>query len=101
MSDDLRIVHNENAIKEIKTEIKELTKRITILENSQTKTDFQYEQIMEMLKIINEKTIPNLITDIEELKHKPAKRYEQVVTGILSGVVGIIIGIVSNLFLNK
>ena len=52
---------------------------------------------MDMLKTLNEKTIPNLSKQIQEIKDKPNQRYNTVVTSIISAIVG---GIIS-LFIGK
>ena len=79
---------NEQQIKEIKEDIKDLQKRMLKIEASREKTEFQYDEIMKALNKLNEDTIPNLMNEITELKNKPAKRYEQVVTGILGAIAG-------------
>ena len=79
-----------------KTEDQE--KRIIQLEMNNTKTDLQYQQIIQTLTKLNETTIPNLTAQIEELKNKPAKRYDLVVTGIIAALVSGTIGFVINKF---
>lgn len=74
-------------------------KRIIQIELNNAKTDIQYEQIMNILNKLNERTIPDLIAQIEELKNKPAKRYDQAIGGILGAVFGAIGGAVAGLFL--
>lgn len=77
--------------KELNTLGKELDdheKRLKEVETSKQKTDFQYEQIMEALQKINDKTIPNLIKEIEELKNKPVKRYDQAISAVLGAIFG-------------
>lgn len=85
-----------NAMQE---KLEEIDKRLKQVEVSKQKTDFQYEQIMETLKTLNEKTIPNLISQVEELKNKPVKRYDQIVTGLLGAVVGALGAYIANIFL--
>ena len=53
---------------------------------------------MQTLKTLNEKTIPNLTAQIEELKNKPAKRYDQAVTGILGALFGAAGTMIANMF---
>lgn len=88
----------DRQIEELKRVQEDHEKRIQQMEKSKEKTDYQYEQIIDMLNKLNEKTIPNLTTQIEELKDKPVKRYDQVITGIISAVVGGIVGFVINKF---
>lgn len=78
----------DSDIIEIKKELNEQDLRIKEMELSKQKTEYQYEQIMETLKTLNEKTIPNLTAQIEELKNKPAKRYDQAVSGIIGAIFG-------------
>ena len=95
--DHKEIMDKENS--NIKRELDSHEERIKKIETSKQKTDFQYEQIMETLKKINEQTIPSLIKEIEELKNKPVKRYDQVITVAISTSVGAIIGFIINMFL--
>lgn len=93
----------KNAVDKEMNELKKTTeaqeKRIIQLELNNTKTDIQYEQIMNTLTKLNEKTIPDLIAQIEELKNKPVKRYDQAVGGILGAIFGAIGGAIAGLFL--
>lgn len=88
-----------NEISELKNEVNKLDTRIKEMEMSKQKTEYQYEQIMETLKTLNEKTIPNLTAQIEELKNKPAKRYDQAITGILGAIFGAVGAFIAGLFL--
>ena len=63
-------------------------KRLLALEISKEKTEYQYEQIMDTLKTLNDVTIPNLVSQIEELKNKPVKRYDQAISSILGAFFG-------------
>lgn len=89
----------DKEIHELKLAITEQDKRIKEMELSKQKTEYQYEQIMKSLQILNEKTIPNLSSQIEELKNKPVKRYDQVVTGLLGAIVGAIGAVIARLFI--
>ena len=53
-----------------------------------TKTDLQYEQIMRTLNKLVEQTIPQLSKEIQEIKDKPAKRWDTIVVGILGAIAG-------------
>lgn len=75
-------------ITNLKQNLSDHEKRIKEVETSKQKTDFQYEQIMEALQKINDKTIPNLIKEVEELKNKPVKRYDQAISAIVGAVFG-------------
>lgn len=91
----------DRTINELKRNLEDYDKRLLTMEKSKEKTDFQYEQIMDTLKKLNEVTIPNLTAQIEELKNKPAKRYDQVVTGIIGAIVGAIGGAIANTFIKR
>lgn len=86
-------------IEELKRILEAQEKRIIQIELNNAKTDIQYEQIMNILNKLNERTIPDLIAQIEELKNKPVKRYDQAIGGILGAVFGAIGGAVAGLFL--
>ena len=89
----------EKQIEELKQLNSEQEKRITQLEMNNTKTDVQYEQIMQILNKLNDVTIPNLTNQLEELKNKPAKRYETVIGSVLGAIFGAIGGAIAGLFL--
>lgn len=77
----------------------DLEKRTLTVERSKEKTDFQYEQIMETLKTLNEKTIPNLTAQVEELRNKPIKRYDQAIGSVLGAIFGAVGGCIASLFI--
>lgn len=70
------------------TATKDQEKRITELERNNTKTDLQYEQIMRTLNKLVDETIPALSKEIQEIKDKPAKRWDTVVVGIIGAIAG-------------
>ena len=80
----------------MKKDLEDHEKRLLTIEKSQEKTDFQYEEIMKTLNKLNDVTIPSLTAQIEELKNKPVKRYDQIITSLIAGIVGAIIGFISN-----
>ena len=86
-------------VEELKVTLKEQDDRIKQIEMSKEKTEFQYEQIMQSLKTLNDKTIPNLTAQIEELKNKPVKRYDQVITAFLGAIVGAVGSFIASLFI--
>ena len=92
-------VATDKEINELKKTTEAQEKRIVQLELNNAKTDVQFEQIMTTLTKLNEKTIPDLIAQVEELKNKPAKRYDQAIGGILGAVFGAIGGAIAGLFL--
>lgn len=89
----------EKQIKELNKKIEMQQQEIIELKMQNTKTDVQYEQIMQILNKLNEKTIPDLINQIEELKNKPAKRYDQAIGSILGAIFGAIGGAIAGIFL--
>lgn len=105
MDDNSLIKQDIQNLKEQLKEIKEISKnqevRIIELEKSKSVTDLQFKQIMESLNKLNNTTIPNLTKEIEELKNKPVKRYDQAVTGILGAIFGAIGGAIAGMFLKK
>lgn len=80
---------------------KEQEHRIVKLEQNNTKTDLQYEQIMRTLNKLVDETIPELSKEIQEIKDKPAKRYDTIIVGIIGAFAGGIGTFLFNLFLNK
>ena len=89
---------NDETIKTLQRKCEEVENRIHQLEINNTKTDIQYEQIMESLKKLNDVTIPNLSKQIEALKNKPAERYNLVVTTGIGSIVGGIVGYILKAF---
>jgi predicted nuclease with TOPRIM domain len=85
-------------IKELKEENKDLTKRVSKVEQSREKTEYQFQEIMKALDDLNRITIPKLTKDLEEIKNKPVKRYDAVITTIITAITSAIISfIVSNI----
>ena len=78
---------------------REQEKRIIQLEKNNTKTDYQYEEIMRTLNKLVETTIPNLSKEIQEIKEKPAKRLDLIFSTVLGVVIGIVGSIITNLLL--
>ena len=73
--------------------------RIAKLEQSNTRTDVQYAQIMEKLNKLVDVTIPNLSKEIQDIKDKPGKRWETLIAAILGPVGGGIGGAIIALIL--
>lgn len=78
--------NNEQEFKEIKKILSEHGRRLTDLETDKKLNIFQYEQIMEMLK--------ELKTDMSEMKEKPSKRWDLVITGLISAATAFIASII-------
>lgn len=63
--------------------IKEIEKRVGVLEGSQKVLEYQFKTIMDNLQ--------ELKHDIKELKSTPSKRWDLIVTSAISVIVGSII----------
>lgn len=92
---------SEKKMDELTQQINDNNRRILAIEKSKEKTDFQYEQIMEMLNKISNVTIPNLTAQIEELKNKPIKRYDTAISAILGSLFGAVGVIIAGLILKS
>ena len=90
--ENVEIAFLKEQIEEVKKENKELSKRITKIEASREKTEFQYEEIMKALNKLNDVTIPNLMKEVESIKNKPAKRWETGINALISAVVAALVG---------
>lgn len=77
---------------------KEQEKRITQLEMNNTKTDIQYNEIMKTLNKLIDVTIPELSKEIQEIKEKPAKKWDTIVAGIIGAIAGGIGTFIINMF---
>lgn len=88
--------YNSQVLKELKQDMKDLEGRILLIETSRQKTEFQYNEIMKALDKLNNVTIPDLMRQVDELRNKPVKRYDQAITGILGAIFGAIGTIIAN-----
>lgn len=88
-------------INKLEDAIAEQDKRIKDMEMYKEITEYQYNQIIENLKTLNEKTIPDLTVQIQELKNKPVKRYEQFIAGVIGAIAGATGAFIAGLFLKK
>ncbi len=73
------ICMNCEALKELKSTVDKIDKRVIDLETDKKLQTFQYEQIL--------KTLEELKSDISELKDKPSKRWDLIITGLISAAV--------------
>lgn len=89
----------EHELIDLKKTIRYQDNRLKEMEMSKQKTEYQYDQIIQSLKTLNEKTIPNLTSQIEELKNKPAKRYDTFITALISGIAGIAVTLFAGKYL--
>lgn len=74
----------ERTLVEHTTTIKELEKRVTELESNSKVQSFQFRIIMDSLQ--------ELKTDLKEIKSKPSKRWDLIITTAITGIVGWLIG---------
>ena len=79
---DDRSLRNEGRIKKLEGEHESLNKLVTSV-----------AVMAEQMKTMNTR-IGTLTDKVEEMEAKPAKRWDAIVTGIISAVVGIIVGAV-------
>jgi CII-binding regulator of phage lambda lysogenization HflD len=92
---------NLETIHKLQKDLAQLDIRVKEMEMSKQKTEYQYEQIMQSLKTLNEQTIPNLTSQIQELKNKPVKRYDQAITSIIAAIFGAIGAAIVSIFIKK
>lgn len=74
----------ERTLIEHTTTIKELEKRVTELESNSKVQSFQFRIIMDSLQ--------ELKNDLKEIKSKPSKRWDLIITTAITGIVGWLIG---------
>ena len=67
-------------------EFKELERRVQKVESDNRLQTYQYEQIM--------KTLEEVKADVTEMKNIPNKRWDVVITGIISAIVGCVMALV-------
>ena len=94
MEDQVTVAVLKEQVGELREQNKDFEKRITAIETSRQKTEFQYEQIMRALNKLNDVTIPNLVKDLETLKNKPAKKWETAINAVIAGVVAVVVSMI-------
>lgn len=92
MDNNLEIQILKESLSELKEAYKDLEKRVNKVETSREKTEFQYEEIIKSLDKLNEITIPKLTEELENIKNKPAKRWDSVINALISAVVAALVG---------
>lgn len=90
---NVKVAFMEEQIKELKEQNKDFEKRLTSIETSREKTEYQYEQIMDAIKKLNEVTLPNILAELESIKNRPAKRWDNVINAAIAGIVAIIVSL--------
>lgn len=76
----------ENRIKTLEEDNKKITARLSKLEGDRQLQEYQYNSIM--------KSIEEIKLDLKELKGTPTKRWDLIVTGTITAIVGGIIAFV-------
>lgn len=74
----------ERIVSEHSTSIKELEKRVSELESNSKVQSFQFRIIMDSLQ--------ELKNDLKDIKAKPSKRWDLIITTAITGIVGWLIG---------
>lgn len=69
-----------------RTRIQRLRKRVQKVESDNRLQTYQYEQIM--------KTLEEVKCDVTEMKNIPNKRWDVIITGIISAVVGCVMALI-------
>ena len=74
----------ERIVSEHSRSIKELEKRVSELESNSKVQNFQFRIIMDSLQ--------ELKNDLKDIKAKPSKRWDLIITTAITGIVGWLIG---------
>lgn len=74
---------NSQEFKDLKDRITDHDKRITKIESNRELQEYQHTQVM---GILNELKI-----DMKEIKEKPGKRWDLIIGGIITAVIGAIV----------
>lgn len=85
---EVRVKTLEGQVKTLQDDNKALEKRVSEIEGNRQLQDFQYKTIIE--------NIQEMKQDIKEMKETPSKRWDLVITGIITAIVGGLIAIVIN-----
>lgn len=88
MEHDARIKSVEHRVKELEGEmhdLRELTKAVAVTNSNVESLHQQFNELHQ---------------DVRDLKKVPASRWEKVVTAIITGVVGVVIGAIMALVIN-
>lgn len=64
-----------------------LEERVRIIEQNKNLQEYQFNQIMETLAIMQ--------NDIKELKEKPAKRWDLVITGLITSTITLLMAYIT------
>lgn len=91
----VKVAFHEEQLKELKEQNKDFEKRLTEMETSKEKTEYQYEQIMKAIDKLNDITIPSIVKELEGIKNKPAKRWETGINALISAIVAGMVAFIS------
>ena len=87
MEHDARIKGVEHRVKDLETEVhdlRELTKAVAVMGSHVEQLTNQFDELHQ---------------DVKEIKATPAKRWDKVITAIITGAVGTVIGAIIGLIL--
>lgn len=73
----------EARVKQLEEGHKELEKRVSKIEGDKQLQEFQYKTIME--------TLQELKTDVKELKETPSRRWDLIITGSITAIIGALV----------
>jgi len=77
----------KEAVKMLREQIKELFEKINVLNNFQSSAGEQFKNINEKLTDLKEQ-MKELICSIKTIQDKPAKRWETLITALITGIAG-------------
>ena len=73
----------EARVKQLEEGQKELEKRVIKIEGDKQLQEFQYKTIME--------TLQELKIDVKELKETPSRRWDLIITGSITAIIGALV----------
>ena len=91
----VKVAFYEEQLKELKEQNKNFEKRLTEMETSKEKTEYQYEQIIKAIDKLNDITIPSVLKELEAIKNKPVKRWETGVNALISAIIAGFVAFIS------
>lgn len=86
LTEKIKVLEKENNL--LRSQFTKIDERLRVIEQDKTLNDYQFKQIMDILE--------SLQKDINELKEKPAKRWDLIITGIITAIISFIMAIILN-----
>lgn len=77
---EARVKTLEDKVKTLEEDKREIEKRVAKIEGSKELQEYQFKTIME--------SIQEMKLDLKELKETPSKRWDLVITGIITATIG-------------